>query len=136
MRVLPARLLGGDMNRAERRRQGRRESVPTYQFTAESLRAQIDIEKDRVFAQRLESAKAEIMKDSRDLAFMLMLAFPLRVLMRDYWQKSARDRLPAFVDKVLEMYADYENGKISLDEIQSDLWEYGNVRMTYRKGKE
>lgn len=124
------------MNRAERRRQGRKEKKPIYQFTAESLRAQIDIEKDRAFTERLERAKAEIAKDSRDLAFMLMLAFPLMVLARDYWSKSARSRLPGFVDKVLGMYADYENGRISLDEIRSDLWKYGNVRLSYRKGEE
>ena len=123
------------MNRAERRRQGLKNKEPTYSFTMDSLRSQMRIEQDKAFQEQLRAAKDKAVDESRDIAFMLMLALPLKVLMRDYWKKTARDKLPGFVDKVLDLYYDYESGRVSLDELQSDLWEYGNVRLAYREVK-
>ena len=56
-----------------------------------------------------------------------MLYFPMHVLLTDYWTKSFRQKIPGFMEKVLALYSDFQDDKISLDEIQTELWEVGGI---------
>lgn len=107
------------MSRAERRRAEREadKREKTYTLTQ----------------GQINKMKAEITADTINTAMTLMLVFPLIVLKDHYWTKTAEKRLPAFTDKVLDLYRDYQDGKVSLEQLQADLWEYGGVRLEERK---
>lgn len=51
------------------------------------------------------------------------------ILNREVWPKSYRERLPGFVDKVLEYYGRWEDGELDMDKLKEDLWEYGGIRL-------
>ena len=107
------------MNRAERRRaeKGALKSKKTYTLT----QGQIDrIKKDAV-------------AEASSIGFLLMLAIPLEVLIGDgYWEKSAKKRLPKFLDDVLSLYDSWEKGVLTIEELREDLWEYGGIRLEER----
>ncbi len=121
------------MNRAQRRKNGIKGKQPTYNLTHDALRAQIEIEANEMLKEKVREAKAEAREEMRDIAFMLMLTIPLEVLVNHYWVKSAPKRMPGFVQKVLDLYSDYENGKVSLDELREHLWRYGGIRLDYKE---
>lgn len=111
------------MNRAERRRaekQAKKDKVTTYNLTQEQI----------------NQIKQEASKEAIDTAFTLMLALPLEVLKEKYWAKSAKRRLPEFVDDVLSLYENWDTGLLTIEEMREDLWEYGGIKLEAPKGTE
>lgn len=108
------------MNRAERRRAGKKGKVATYTLTQEQI--------NRI--------KQEASKEAIDTAFTLMLALPLEVLKDKYWVKSAKRRLPKFLDNVLSLYDSWNKGELTIEELREDLWEYGGIKLEAPKGTE
>lgn len=108
------------MNRAERRSKGITKKEPTYQYTEEQLRAIIERENK----ERIEQIK----KQSVSEALVLLFALPLEVLMDYYWPKTYQRKLPEFTSHLLDYYDDWQNGKLDLNDLQKDLWEFGGVR--------
>lgn len=121
------------MNRAQRRKNGIKGKQPTYNLTRDALRAQVSIEADSILKEKVREAREEAREEMRDIAFMLMLTIPLEVLVKHYWVKSAPKRMPGFVQKVLDLYSDFENGNVSLEELRKHLWEYGGIRLDYKE---
>lgn len=115
------------MGRAERRRAERnaQKKVKTYNLTEEALQKAI---KDRV-ENEFQQIKAEATKEAIDTVLLLTLALPLEVLKDHYWKKSYAKRLPKFTDRLLEYYQKWQNGELSTQELEKDLWELGRVRM-------
>lgn len=109
------------MNRKQRRASGIKTKPKTYVFTEEQLKAYRLSQFDEFFKKEKDKIFAE--------AFALMLTLPLEVLMDHYWTKSYEKRIPKFVSLILEYYEDFENGKLDLEEMKKDLWEYGRVRL-------
>ncbi len=107
------------MNRAEMRRQKRAEGKKQKVYTL--TQAQID------------KIKTDATKDAINQAMVLMLVLPLEILITDYWPKTAHKRGREFTEKVLDLYSQWENDEISMEELQKDLWEYGGVRFEYNK---
>lgn len=63
-------------------------------------------------------------------AFLLMMTIPLEVLIsEEYWLKSAKKKLPKFMDEVLKLYDTYEHGNITMQDMKNDLWEYAGIRV-------
>lgn len=108
------------MNRSERRRAGKKDKVATYTLTQEQI--------NRI--------KQEASKEAIDTAFTLMLALPLEVLKDKYWVKSAKRRLPKFLDNVLSLYDSWNKGELTIEELREDLWEYGGIKLEAPKGTE
>lgn len=108
------------MNRAERRRAGKKDKVVTYNLTQEQI--------NRI--------KQEASKEAIDTAFTLMLALPLEALKDKYWVKSAKRRLPKFLDNVLSLYDSWNKGELTIEELREDLWEYGGIKLEAPKGTE
>lgn len=111
------------MNRAERRRaekQAKKDKVTTYNLTQEQI----------------NQIKQEASKEAIDTAFTLMLALPLEVLKNKYWVKSAKRRLPKFLDEVLSLYENWDTGLLTIEEMREDLWEYGGIKLEAPKGAE
>lgn len=112
------------MNRAELRRlsRGNNKKTKTYNLTQEQIDA---IKKE---------ATSEAIREVTDTAFLLMLAIPLEVLItEDYWMKSAKRRIPKFIDAVLEVHQAYERGSISLEEMKADLKEFAGIEYIRKK---
>ncbi len=112
------------MNRAERRRaekQANKAKAPTYNLTQEQI----------------NKIKQDASKEAIDTAFTLMLALPLEVLIGDgYWVKSAKKRLPKFMDEVLSLYDSWNKGVLTMEELRADLWEFGGIKLEAPKGTE
>ena len=119
------------MSRAEMRRAVReaKKKKVTYTFTQEQLDAVV-AEKVREFLDNeFNRIRDEVANDTIVSAMRLTLGIPLVILMKKHWKKSYKKRLPAFVDDMLEMFNDWQDGKIDMKEIEQYLWEYGGVRL-------
>ncbi len=119
------------MGRAELRRAARekRKSEVTYNLT----RAQLDAFVQEQIGHKIKEAKEEATSEAINQAIALLLTLPLEVLMDHYWPKSYEKRLPGFVDKVIEYYEMWQDGKLDMDKMKEDLWQYGGVRLEPEK---
>ena len=109
------------MNRAERRRAGKQGQVAIYTLTQDQI----------------NKIKQDARDEAVEKALILMLAIPLEVLIGDgYWAKSAKRRIPKFLDDVLSLYDSWNKGVITLEELREDLWEYGGIKLEAPKGTE
>lgn len=120
------------MNRAERRKAGKKDKVATYNLTKEQLDTHI---KAGVKAE-VETIRKQARDEAVDIAITLMLALPLKALKDKYWVKTAKRRLPKFLDNVLSLYDSWNNGKITIEELREDLWNYGGIKLEAPKGIE
>ena len=68
-------------------------------------------------------------KQAIEKAFLLMLSIPLNVLVNDYWEKSAKKRIPKFIDDVISLYESLENGSVSYGELYEMLEEYSGIKL-------
>lgn len=87
------------MSRAELRRKQREQKKDnkTYTLTARELE-QLE---QRIRREEQQKAKQVILDNTNALAeqiLTMMLVIPTNVLVSDYWQKSAKKRIPKFVD--------------------------------------
>lgn len=124
------------MNRAERRRAGKKatkDKTVTYNFTKEQLDAVI---RAGVKAE-VETIRAQVREEAVDTAVTLMLAIPMEVLIGDgYWAKSAKKRIPKFLEDVLSLYDSWNRGTLTIEELREDLWKYGGIKLEAPKGTE
>lgn len=120
------------MNRAERRKAGKKAKVATYNYTKEQLdtliRAGVKVE--------VETIRKQARDEAVDIAITLMLALPLKVLKDKYWVKTAKRRLPKFLDTVLSLYDSWDKGVLTMEELREDLWNYGGIKIEAPKGTE
>lgn len=113
------------MNRAERRRQEREQKKANKTY---------NLNRDQI-AELKSKAQEDAQKLAVDTAFTLMLAIPLVVLTGEgYWEKTAKKRLPKFIDEVLSLYDSWEKGVLTIEELREDLWKYGGVKLEPPKG--
>ena len=103
------------MGRAERRRQEKlkNQKPRTYTLT--------DVEIDEM--------KKDIAAQAVNTAMTLMLVLPMEVLMDHYWPKTYAKKIPEFTQHVLDMYGQWVDGKLDMEKLKADLWEYGGVRL-------
>jgi hypothetical protein len=124
------------MNRAERRRAGKKATkakTVTYNYTKEQLDAVI---KAGVMAE-IETIKEQVREEAVNTAVTLMLALPMEVLIGEgYWAKSAKKRIPKFLDDVVSLYDSWNKGILTMEELRQDLWEYGGIKLEAPKGTE
>lgn len=103
------------MNRAELRRQQRTSTKGKATYT--------------LTRKQIEDMKQEIYEKASKQALILMLAIPCEVLANDYWTKTAKQRLPEFVEKCLSLFSSFEKGAVTLEEMNEDLWELAGYRI-------
>ena len=72
-------------------------------------------------------AKEEATKKAARDTFILMLAIPVGLLAEDYWEKSAKKRVPKFINDCLSLYDSYEKGVVTIEELVEYLREYGGI---------
>lgn len=116
------------MNRQQRRateRKKQKYKIATYNLT----KSQLDDAVKTSVKSELEKAYENGVNEGVNQAMILLLTLPLEVLMDFYWTKSYAKRIPKFIAHVLEYYELWQNGKLDLEELKKDLWEYGGVRL-------
>lgn len=87
---------------------------------------------DNQMAVILESANKkakELERIATERSFLYMLAIPLNVLVNDYWEKSARKRIPKFIEDVISLYEAVQEGVVSEQQLADLLDEYAGVKI-------
>lgn len=116
------------MTRAEMRRSKREQEkaqTATYNFT----QAQLDALIQEKIGAKLEQSKQEIYEQTVNTTLALLLGLPMKVLIDDYWKKSYRQRIPGFVDKILEYYDQWQDGKLDISKLNKELWDIAGIRL-------
>lgn len=116
------------MTRAEIRRSKREQEkaqTATYNFT----QAQLDALIQEKIGAKLEQSKQEIYEQTVNTTLALLLGLPMKVLIDDYWKKSYRQRIPGFVDKILEYYDQWQDGKLDISKLNKELWDIAGIRL-------
>lgn len=118
------------MSRAEMRRKSKEtsKSTKTYQFTQEQLM--------QFKRQEYERARSDILKHTDDLAeeiLEMMLVIPTNVLVNDYWPGTAKKRIPKFIRDCLSLYNAWQEGQVSMEEMQELTAKYGNMELVDKK---
>lgn len=114
------------MSRAEMRRKQKQESksTKTYQFTQEQLL--------QFKREEYERARSEILKHTDSLAeeiLEMMLVIPTNVLVNDYWPGTAKKRIPKFIRDCLSLFNAWQEGYVSMEEMQELTAKYGNMEL-------
>lgn len=111
------------MNRAERRRKEKEQAKKEKTYTL--TQSQID------------QIRRDAVNDAVKISFTLMLALPMEVLIGDgYWRKSAKRKIPKFLDDLLSLYKSWELGVLTMEQLRADLWNIGGVEVEAPKGIE
>ena len=110
------------MNRAERRRQGIKESVKTYTLNEEQIK----------------QIKADAVKEAIDTAFILMLGLPVMIIHDKYPQLMKREvdgkcREERFTDLLLDLYDSFDKGYLTLDDILNCITEECGIDIARKK---
>jgi len=99
------------MNRAERRKAGVKNLVPTYNMNT----------------QQIQTLKEDVAQEATERAFILMLGIPAMVL-RDHF-RFGRKRMEKFTDEVFELYDSYEKDYITLDDLIQTIYQETGVKI-------
>lgn len=122
------------MSRAEHRRKEKEEKKKnkTYVMTAYELE-QLE---NRIRREEQEKAKEEVLSKTKDLAneiLTMMLVIPTNVLINDYWSKSAKKRIPKFVNDCLNLYEAFLDGQVKMSEMEELTERYSGVKLIQNK---
>ena len=79
--------------------------------------------------QELNRVREEAFNDAVNQAMLLTLILPAKVLMDIYWPKSYKEKIPKFVEHVLEYYSRWQEGEWDIDELKKELWDIGGVKI-------
>ena len=114
------------MTRAEIRRKERekKKNKATFVMTYEEL--------EKIRKQEYEKAKKEYEKKNEEIAktiLKMMIVVPTNVLINDYWEKTARKRIPKFVEDCLSLYDSLSKGAVKIQELQDLTEEYAKIRL-------
>lgn len=114
------------MKRSEIRRMEResRKNNATFVMTREEL--------EKIRKQEHDRARKVIKDKSDEIAediLKMMIAIPTNVLINDYWEKTARKRIPKFVEGCLSLYKSWSEGTVSMEEMQKLTEEYSGIRL-------
>lgn len=106
------------MNRAERRRLGKKGHEPVFNLKSSDIC----------------QMKADATNEAVSKAFLLMLAIPVTVLHDKYSLLMKRtvdgkSREERFVDLCLDLYDSFERDYVTLDDLHQCLWEEAGVKI-------
>ena len=114
------------MSRAEIRRARREENKKkaTFVMTEEEIM--------KIRKQEYDRARKMIHEKSDQIAediLKMMIVIPTNVLINDYWQKTAKKRIPQFVEDCLSLYKSWVEGNVSMEEMQNLTEEYAGIKL-------
>ena len=80
----------------------------------------VDLARMKAVAKK-EAEKME--QRATEQAFVYMLAIPTLVLANDYWSKTAKKKIPQFIEDVVSLYESVQMGVVTEEELIRDLYE-------------
>ena len=89
-------------------------------------------ELDKVRRQEFARAKKILMDKNDELAeeiLQMMLVIPTNILISDYQQKTAKKRIPEFVEQRISLYKAWEQGVVDMTEMQKLTEEYAGIKL-------
>ena len=113
------------MNRAERRKLAKQgKDVPSEPVI-------------NMKSSDIKNIKNQVSKDAADLAFTLMLAIPVTILHTKYGKLmrknvDGKSRGERFADLCLDLYASFEKGEVTLDDLKKCLWDEAGIKIEKR----
>lgn len=84
--------------------------------------------------EQIDNLKKEATEEAANVAFSLLLTIPCEVLMDHYWPKTYQKKIPEFVDYILEYYRQWQDGEVTIEELQKDLYKWTGITLV--PGKE
>lgn len=114
------------MSRAEIRREQRerKKKRATFIMTEEEIM--------KIRKQEYDRARKLIREKSDQVAediLKMMIVIPTNVLINDYWQKTAKKRIPQFVEDCMSLYQSWSAGTVSMEEMQRLTEEYSGIKL-------
>ena len=114
------------MSRAEIRRAWREENKKkaTFVMTEEEIM--------KIRKQEYDRARKTIHEKSDQIAediLKMMIVIPTNVLINDYWEKTAKKRIPKFVEDCMSLYRSWSEGTVSMEEMQHLTEEYAGIKL-------
>lgn len=76
-----------------------------------------------------KSAAVKMEKEATEKAFVDMLAIPCAVLAFDFWQKSAKKRMPGFIKEVVSLYESIQVGAVTREELIETFEELSGLKL-------
>ena len=61
--------------------------------------------------------------------FKRMLIIATNILIADFWPKSAKKRIPEFIERCMSLYESWEKGVVTMDEMQRLTEEYAGIKL-------
>lgn len=114
------------MKRSELRREMREKekNKSTFNMTMEELL--------KIRRQEFDRAKKILLEKNEELAkeiLKMMIVIPTNVLINDYWEKTAKKRIPKFVEECMNLYQAWSDGTVSMEEMQKLTEEYSGIKL-------
>ncbi|MDF2608964.1 MAG: hypothetical protein K0R92_438 [Lachnospiraceae bacterium] len=104
------------MNRAEYRRIEKEQLKPSKVYTLNQA--------------QINQIKEKAVEEATNKAFVLMMAIPCEILANEgYWEKTAKQRMPKFLDDCIGLFKAYEQGVVTMEQMQSDLKKIGGIEV-------
>lgn len=123
------------MGRAELRRKQKEQERENKRYIL--TRKELEQLEQRIRTEEQNKAKEEFEKRTKQIAnevFNMMLVIPTNVLIEDYWSKTARKRIPKFVNDCISLFESYTGGVVEMEEMLKLTEEYSGVKLMHTDG--
>lgn len=118
------------MSRAEIRRAAKaaKKKTVTYNLTQEQLDAIVAQKVNEYIDREFKNIRETVMNDAVVAAVRATYAIPLKIIKDKYWPKSYKRKLPGLAKEIVEMFDDWQNGRLDLRATEQELWDDAGVR--------
>lgn len=119
------------MSRAEMRRAAReaeKKRTATYNLTQEQLDAIVAQKVNEFVDKEFAKLREQVMNDAVVAAVRATYMIPLKIIKDKYWPKSYKRKLPGLAKEIVEMFDDWQNGRLDLRATEQELWDDAGVR--------
>lgn len=120
------------MSRAELRRKQKEQQKQNKTYTLTAL--ELEQLEQRIRREEQQKAKQILLDKTKELAnqiLVMMLVIPTNVLINDYWQKTAKKRIPKFINDCMNLFEAFTGGVVKMSEMVELTEQYSNVKLIY-----
>lgn len=75
-------------------------------------------------------AAREVELEAQLKAFYNSILIPCNVLANDYWSKTAKKRIPEFIDDCVKLWNAVEEGVVKKEELEELVYDFARIRIT------